>query len=129
MISLTKSMPDTDIRVHRLSKKYHLGRPRSHETLRDAIAHIFHSSIKRFSLRSMTSFVGADQEIWALRDIDLEIERGELVGIVGRNGAGKTTLLKVLSRIIEPTEGYAEIRGTTTSLLEVGTGFHHELTG
>ncbi|MCU1239648.1 MAG: transporter related protein [Candidatus Acidoferrum typicum] len=87
-------------------------------------------ALERFVRSPLRSLRGAKQEIfWALKDVSLEVKQGEVLGLIGRNGAGKTTLLKILSRITRPTEGWAEIRGKVRSLLEVGTGFHPELTG
>ncbi len=114
-------MSDTAICVSNLSKLYHIGMlQQRHDTLRDALAARFR--------RNPPSNPKSD-ELWALRDISFEVKRGEVVGVIGRNGAGKSTLLKILSRITEPTQGCAEIHGRVGSLLEVGTGFHPELTG
>ncbi len=114
------------IKVENLGKKYRIGAPvERYPTLRDAIM----SAPKAFIRRFRGGHAYQDETIWALKDISFEVQQGEIVGIIGRNGAGKTTLLKILSRITEPTEGYADIRGRVGSLLEVGTGFHPELTG
>jgi lipopolysaccharide transport system ATP-binding protein len=120
---------DVAIRAERLGKVYRIGEtPERYKTLRDTIAGMVTAPLRR--LRSAgTARSKADRTIWALRDVSFEVQRGEVVGIIGRNGAGKSTLLKVLSRITEPSEGRAEIHGRMGSLLEVGTGFHNELTG
>jgi lipopolysaccharide transport system ATP-binding protein len=111
---------DVVIRAEGLRKRYRLGRREAFRTLRDAVA-------ERVLSRGAAD--PAAREIWALDGVTFEVREGEILGIVGRNGTGKTTLLKILSRITEPTEGQAEIRGRVGSLLEVGTGFHPELTG
>jgi lipopolysaccharide transport system ATP-binding protein len=121
-------MSDVAIRVEKLGKMYRIGGPQArYKTLRESIVGAVTAPIRR--LRHPRSASRNRETIWALKDVSFEVQRGEVVGIIGRNGAGKTTLLKILSRITEPTEGRAEIHGRVGSLLEVGTGFHPELTG
>jgi lipopolysaccharide transport system ATP-binding protein len=126
-------MSDNAIRIDGLSKQYRIGsKQQGYKTLRDTLAETFVSPFRRAQKLLRGQAYGAaelGETIWALKDVSGEIKRGEVVGIIGPNGAGKTTLLKILSRITEPTEGQAEIHGGVVSLLEVGTGFHPELTG
>jgi len=126
-------MSDIAIRVEKLSKQYRIGGPQPrYKTLRESLTEAAQAPFRRAAklLRGEAyGAAGLDETIWALKDVSFSVDRGEVVGIIGRNGAGKSTLLKILSRITEPTEGHAEIRGRVGSLLEVGTGFHPELTG
>lgn len=125
-------MSDFAIRVEKLSKQYRIGGQRErYQTLRDAFKNGWSSPWRRAKslLHRTEPDPTQDSTIWALRDISFEIKQSEVVGIIGRNGAGKSTLLKLLTRIMEPTYGRAIIRGRVGSLLEVGTGFHAELTG
>jgi lipopolysaccharide transport system ATP-binding protein len=125
-------MSDIAIRCENLSKQYRIGRKERYKTLRDTLTDAMYGPFRRlrsvFDGSNVRAENGEDR-IWALKDVSFEVNRGEVVGIIGRNGAGKSTLLKVLSRITEPTGGHAEIHGRIGSLLEVGTGFHPELTG
>src|ERR1700676_3860282 len=115
-------MSDIVIRAEGLGKRYRRGLTGPPETLRDALTRVIGSPLA--AMRRPTQ-----EHFWALRDVGLEVRHGEVLGLIGRNGAGKTTLLKILSRITRPTTGWAEIHGRVRSLLEVGTGFHGELSG
>src|SRR5579862_4263408 len=126
---------DVVIRAEGLGKKYAIGHGAEREryvALRDVVSrggrNIWHKAV---DLARGRAVVAGDrvEEFWALKDVSFEVRRGEVLGIIGRNGAGKSTLLKILSRITEPSEGRVTIKGRVASLLEVGTGFHPELTG
>jgi lipopolysaccharide transport system ATP-binding protein len=116
-------MTDIAVHVEGLGKRYRLGAAPASRTAYDAIAAAFRAPFRRLSGNAKP------EHIWALKNVTFDLRRGEVLGIIGRNGAGKSTLLKILSRITEPTEGAVDLYGRVSSLLEVGTGFHPELTG
>ena len=126
-------MGNLAISTEGLGKRYRIGAKQArYRTLRDTLADGFSAPFKKAAALLRGEAYGAaslDRDIWALRNVSFEVEHGEVVGLIGRNGAGKSTALKVLSRITEPTEGQATIHGRVGTLLEVGTGFHPELTG
>ena len=122
-------MSDIVIRVENLGKRYRIGERERYLALRDVLARAISAPARLFRARKPASPNGDPTHIWALKDVSFEVRQGEVVGIIGRNGAGKTTLLKILARVTKPTTGHAEVRGRVGSLLEVGTGFHPELTG
>lgn len=132
-------MKDMAIKTENLCKLYHIGMQQvSYPTIREALVNTLASPIRKMRSRfqhpnpqpfGILSIQGGNNFIWALKGVSIQVEQGQIIGVIGRNGAGKSTLLKVLSHITEPTEGKVYIRGRVGSLLEVGTGFHPELTG
>src|SRR5579863_8186781 len=122
-------MSDTVIHVEKLGKRYRIGERQVDHGLRHVLDRAISAPARLFRARKASSTNGDATHIWALKDISFEVRQGDVVGIIGRNGAGKTTLLKIPARVTKPTTGFAEVHGRMGSLLEVGTGFHPELTG
>src|SRR5215469_17219181 len=117
-------MGEAVIQIEGIGKRYRVGERERYLALREVLTRAMKASFGGGN--------GAGKKrdyLWALKDVSFDVKRGEVIGLIGRNGAGKSTLLKILARVTKPTEGWAEVRGRVGSLLEVGTGFHPELTG
>src|SRR5437660_5411351 len=122
-------MSQVVIHCEQLGKRYRIGQRQPYLALRDVLADAAKATLRPFRASAPASANNRARHIWALKDVSFDVREGEVVGIIGRNGAGKSTLLKVLARVTNPTEGFATVHGRLGSLLEVGTGFHSELTG
>ncbi len=125
-------MSDIALKVEGLSKQYHIGKQERYRALRDVLTESLYAPFKRVKgllTGNAAAAANLNETIWALKDVSFEVKKGEVVGIIGRNGAGKSTLLKILSQITAPNEGRVKLYGRVGALLEVGTGFHPELTG
>src|SRR5437868_7256976 len=122
-------MSQVAIRCEKIGKRYRIGERERYLALRDVLSRWITAPVQLLRKQDSVSRNGKREHLWAVRDVSFEVQQGEVIGLIGRNGAGKSTLLKILARVTKPTEGRAMLRGRIGSLLEVGTGFHTELTG